>query len=212
MIQKENIEDIYPLSPVQSGMLYHALLDSDSQTYFEQSVYRVHGHIHIQAFEDAWNDLIRRHASLRTAFVSQKTSQPLQIVLREFVLRVAFTDLCASSVTEQQAFLDTWKDQDRRMGFDLSGGGLLRVALFRLKDEVYEVVWSFHHIILDGWSAALLIAELFRLYGEIIDGANVQAEAGAPAYSTYIRWLKAQNVADAKAYCLRKRFSPVLTS
>jgi amino acid adenylation domain-containing protein/non-ribosomal peptide synthase protein (TIGR01720 family) len=186
---KANVENIYPLTPMQEGMLFHALKEPRSTAYFEQLSWHVRGVIDVPLLERCWNALIRHHAVLRTAYAHQNTDRPLQIVLRERPLTIDVHDLRG---TDPAAAVKAFKAAERARGFALESEPLLRVAVLTLGDDEHEIVWSHHHIILDGWSVGLLLAELLELYRTGLRGEHYALEAVTP-FSKYVKWLEARD-------------------
>ncbi len=190
-VDKRNVKNIYPLSPMQEGMLFHALMDRDraSSAYFEQWSLRLSGQVDAGAFEAAWNELFRRHDILRTVFAYKNTDRPLQVVLRERPIDFAFEDLRGMPAPDRQERIDALLRDDRERGFDLSRDGLMRVYLLQTGDASYHVIWSHHHIIMDGWSLGLIQRELLDIYRSIREGRHPSL-APVPPYGSYIKWLE----------------------
>ncbi len=165
-LARDAVERVYRLTPLQVGMLYHELETPGASPYHRQVRFDIEGEIDAAACETAWNGLLARHAMLRSVFDWERTAQPLQIVLKQ--QRVAFEarDADAAAVAD-------WCAADVARGFDLRRDALIRVALFRLGPARFELVWSHPHILLDGWSGAVLIEEFTALYAA--------ARRGAPA-------------------------------
>jgi len=114
---KELVEDIYPLSPMQQGMLFHSLQRQESDVYFRQISYTVHGSLNLEAFQRSWERLLERHSVLRTAFVWKNVERMLQVVLREAPLPLEYEDcrhLPSAAVRER---LETYLTEDRQRGF-----------------------------------------------------------------------------------------------
>ena len=193
---KGNVENIYPLTPIQQGMLFHSLLEPRSNAYFEQLSWRVRGPLHVAEFEDSWNVLIQRHGVLRTLIAHEGADQPLQVVLKKRPIAVSHVDLRGTDV---ERGVQQYRDTDRSLPFVLSTDLLLRVAVLRLADEVYEVVWSHHHIVLDGWSVGLLLGELLDVYASRLAGVR-PVDRAVPAFSSYVTWLGARDEAQAERY------------
>ncbi|WP_313918244.1 amino acid adenylation domain-containing protein [Tahibacter sp.] len=165
-LTRDAVERVYRLTPLQAGMLYHELETPGASPYHRQVRFEIEGEIDAAACEAAWNGLLARHAMLRSVFDWERTAQPLQIVLRQ--QRVAFEARDADA-----AAVDQWCAADVTRGFDLRRDALIRIALFRLGPARFELVWSHPHILLDGWSGAVLIEEFIALYAA--------ARSGAPA-------------------------------
>jgi non-ribosomal peptide synthase protein (TIGR01720 family) len=148
------VEDVYPLTPVQEGLAFHALYDPSSEVYFEQSCWALRGALDPGAFRGAWEWLHERHAALRTAFVT--TAGGVRQVVRRTVdgtVELPFEehDWRTADPADQDSRLRRFLTEDRRQGFDLATPPLWRVCLIRLGQASYRFVWSTHHILLDGW-------------------------------------------------------------
>ncbi len=188
MIDRRNIANLYQLSSLQEGMLYHALREPESRAYFEQIDFEIAEALDIDAYRQAWQDLVNRHDILRTVFAVRKLPQPLQIVLRNAPLEITQQDLHALPENEAQTLIARYREDDLARGFDLTEAVPMRLALFALCGERYRVVWSFHHILLDGWSLAILQSDLDALYAARLSGRSAALPPPAP-YSAYIKWL-----------------------
>ncbi|MER5882182.1 condensation domain-containing protein, partial [Streptomyces sp. NPDC001910] len=185
-----NVEDVYGLSPLQFGMLYHSLEDtSDTRPYMVQMTEEVEGPFDDALFGQAWQQLVDRHSILRSAFVWEGVSEPVQVVQRQAPVPFAVRDL--RGLPDQEQRLDVFLAEDWERGFDLSRAPLVRVTVLRTDEERRYVVWSFHHILLDGWSVQILQKELFALYRGLLDGTPAALPPTAP-YRRYIEWLNAQ--------------------
>jgi amino acid adenylation domain-containing protein len=195
----KNIEAIYPLSPTQQGILFHTLYAPLSRAYFSQISCTFNDDLNIEAFERAWQQTMNRHAILRTAFVWEELNEPLQVVGRNVKLRVAQSDWRELSVEQQQEQLRTHLQEDRVLGFQLSKAPLMRLSIVRMGERAYQFIWSFHHLLLDGWSQSLIIKEVFALYEMYAQGKEIELDEPRP-YRDYINWLRRQDAGKAEAY------------
>jgi amino acid adenylation domain-containing protein/non-ribosomal peptide synthase protein (TIGR01720 family) len=198
-VERSNLQDVYPLSPLQLGMLYHNLLDQESSAYFMQIAFQVTGVLDVARFEQAWNALVSRHDALRTAFVHRGAERPLQLVLRERRIPFLSENLSNLAAEQQRARIDSLRDADINQGFDLSKDQLMRVAVFQLGPEAFEVVWSSHHILFDGWCLADLTAELVTRYQALATQTKSEWPTPAP-YSSYIKWLEGIDQEQSKQF------------
>ncbi|MCC5615453.1 amino acid adenylation domain-containing protein [Nostoc sp. CHAB 5836] len=197
--KNKDIESIYPLSPTQEGILFHALYEPESTIYFEQFQLTIHGNLDPGIFERAWQLLVERHSALRTLFVWKNRKQSVQVVRKEVSLPWSNLDWRMFSKQEQETRLNSFLDSDRKQGFELDKAPLMRFALIWVADEIYEFVWSFHHLLLDGWSWPIIFKELFALYESIKNGQQLYLAPSRP-YRDYINWLQQQDLARAKAF------------
>ena len=194
-----NVEDFYPLTPMQEGMLFHSLYAPESEVYFEQLHGTLTGELDQQAFRRMFQEVVDRHPALRTAFVWEGLDQPVQVV--HATARIPWQDLDwrGQSTEEQRQNLQDFLHRDRGRGFDFARPPLMRMALCRLEDEVHELVWSFHHILLDGWSLATVLKEALALYEAYRLGRELRLERSRP-FRDYIVWLKRQDLSAAESY------------
>lgn len=202
-MSKENIESIYPLSPMQEGMLFHSLTDKDSTAYFEQYQCTYEGDFDVAAYQQAWARVTERHPILRTLVMWKRKDKSLQVVRKQVELEWDVQDWRALPPDQIQQKLAAFLLADRARGFDLTKAPLMRFALFRLADKAYRFVWSFHHLLLDGWSGALLSNEVFAFYQAARDQSALQLKRARP-YQDYIAWLQKQDLTKAQAFW-RKR-------
>jgi non-ribosomal peptide synthetase component F len=201
-IDKKNIEAIFALSPQQKGMLFDSLYASGSGIHVEQKVSILRGISEVSALELAWQRVSDRHSILRTAFAWQTQEEPLQVVLRQVKLPITKQDWRRYGPAEQQSRLKSYLDEDRRRGFDVSRAPLIRLALFRTKEEEYYLLRTHHHVILDGWSGPILESEVLRFYEAFQQGHDLHLGQVRP-YRDYIAWLKQQDLAKAESFWRR---------
>ncbi|BAZ23333.1 amino acid adenylation domain protein [Kalymmatonema gypsitolerans NIES-4073] len=205
-IQNQNktkdIEAIYPLSPMQQGMLFHTLYQPESRIYFEQFRFTLHGDLNKSAFEQAWQQVVQRHSALRTLFVWKNRKQPVQVVRKQVNLPWINRDLRLLSTEEQQTEIISFLNTDKEQSFELDKAPLMRFVLFRLADETYHFVWSFHHILLDGWSWPILFKEIFAFYDSITNNQHLYLAPSRP-YRDYINWLQQQDKSFAEGFWRR---------
>ena len=189
---RSGLQDIYPLSPLQEGMLFQHMLDKQSSAYFVQISYGIDGDLDPALFEECWNRLIARHDILRTVFKDKAADRPLQLVARRGRIDFNYADLSALPAAQQAERLAQFKTQDRQQGFDPTAGVPLRISLFKKTSESFAVVWSLHHLLSDGWCAGILMSEFFETYAAMRQG-RAPALAPAAPYVDYIRWLERQD-------------------
>ncbi|WP_317847587.1 non-ribosomal peptide synthetase [Pseudomonas sp. HTZ2] len=184
------VEDAYPLSPMQQGMLFHALQDSDDGLYVNQIEVGVVG-VDPQRMLAAWEAVARRHAILRTAFLWEGEQEPLQVVLRE--VPPLLTVLDWRNRADARQTVRVLADAEREQGFALGSAPLLRVLLVRIDEQRYRLIWTYHHILMDGWSVSRLIGDVLRHY-------SGQALSPVAEYRHYIGWLQRQDPLTSEAF------------
>ncbi|GMX65464.1 hypothetical protein Elgi_47340 [Paenibacillus elgii] len=193
------IESVYPLTPMQQGILYHRLLDPESETHLGQTAFTVRGSLDIRAFKQSLDAIVQRHDALRTNFYNGWDGQPLQVVLRSKPADFVYEDVRRLGESEQEAHIETLAKADKARGFELSEESLLRVSILRTGDETYRLLWCFHQIIIDGRDMARMIEEVFAAYSAYRKQARPELGAATP-YRRYIEWLEGQDLAAASAY------------
>ncbi len=199
---KHDVEDIYRLTPVQQGMLFETLYARVTGAYFDQFVLRFEAGLDIGLLEQAWRRIAARHPVLRTAFFWEEVEEPVQLVRQQAELpfeRLDWRDLDSAAREEKlRAFLG----EDRARGFALDQAPLMRLAAIRWSGTGWRVVWSYHHLILDGWSAALVLREVAAAYEALARGAEPALETRRP-FRDYVAWLRQQDLGAAEA-CWRQ--------
>ncbi|MGG4217920.1 non-ribosomal peptide synthase/polyketide synthase [Paenibacillus jamilae] len=193
------LENLYPMTPMQKGMLFHNMLDSQSSAYVEQSTFELKGSLDLTAFAASLDLLVQRHSALRTNFRSDLQDEPLQVVHRNRRGELYVEDLREKDQTEQERYIAEFARRDQQRGFDLATDALMRVSILRTADDSYHFVWSFHHIIMDGWCLSLVTNEVFGGYAALREGKYPQLPVVTP-YSRYIEWLEGQNRQEAAEY------------
>src|SRR5436853_7190252 len=127
MKRNSNVEEIYPLSPMQQGMLFHALLHPEAGVYFEQISFSLHGELDVAAFQQAWQNVVDRHPVLRTAFVWKRRKEPFQVVFNRVQPGWRYADWQDCGASENRARLEAFLHEDRASGFDLARPPRLRL-------------------------------------------------------------------------------------
>jgi amino acid adenylation domain-containing protein/non-ribosomal peptide synthase protein (TIGR01720 family) len=186
------VEDVYPLTPMQEGMLFHTLLDS-SNNYVEQLSWRI-TRLNVYAFQQAWDALIARQPVLRSAIVLQE-GQHLQSVHRDARPQWDLIDLRGFSLEEKRRRIEDILRADRAREFELELAPLLRLSLLRTAEDEHIFIFSHHHILFDGWSLPLLLDELLVLYKAAFDGVSTELPLVEP-FRNYLDWLARQNPAE----------------
>lgn len=198
----KNIEQFYPLSPVQEGMLFHNLYAPSAGDYVCQMHFLLDEQLDVTAFERAWQSVVDRHAVLRTFIVWEGVKKPIQVVQREVKVPLEQQDWRGLEKLDQQEQLKTLLLDDRARAFDLNRAPLMRLVLIRLADHSYYFIWTHHHLLLDGWSLPLIFRELFETYEAFRQGRELNLTTPRP-FREYIAWLQQQDMAKAEMYWRR---------
>ena len=192
------LEGIHPLSPLQQGMLFHSLLEEETRPYLNQLVGTLEG-ADPAALRAAWERVVAGHAVLRSAFVYRRREEPLQAVHRRVALPWEERDLRHLSPEAQRDAVARFLREDRARGLELSRAPLMRFTLFRTSEDRWEYVWTHHHLLLDGWSVALVLADLAAAYRALRRGEEPRLPPRRP-YADFIAWLGRQEAGAAQAY------------
>ncbi len=195
----KNVQDIYPLSPLQKGLLFHALFDSRAGAYVERVSWSMRGEFDVDVFRSAWENVVRNQPILRTAFLSEGLDEPLQVVRQHVELPWELFDWRGLDAAEQSARFDALLDEERRRGFTPSEAPLMRLKLVCLAPGHYRFLWSYHHLLLDGWSIPLVLREVAEGY-ETLRRGYPPPRAGSRPYRDYIAWLQRQDMRRAETY------------
>ncbi|MFO0762662.1 MAG: amino acid adenylation domain-containing protein [Byssovorax sp.] len=201
-MSRKNVENIYPLSPMQEGMLFHTALAEGDGVYVTQLDWAVRGSFDAAAFERALQKVVDRHSILRSLFAWERLERPMQVVRKRVKIGVETIDLRVLPPEEQVREIRRFAAEDRKKGFDLTRPPLLRVTLFRLGEEHHRCFLSVHHILFDGWSIPILIRELFSLYDAYAAGRELELPPTTP-YGDFIAWLEKQDPARAETFFRR---------
>ena len=194
----KNIEAVYPLSPMQHGMLFHSYARSSSE-YFRRISFVLEGALDINAFRSSWEKVVSQHPALRTGFVWEGVKEPVQVVQRQVAVPWRELDWRQQSPAEQRDMLQRFLREDEEKAFDLTSPPLTRFTLIRTSENCHRFVWSLHHIVLDGWSMPLLLQEAFVRYEAALSTEIPVLEAPRP-YRDYIVWLRQQDAKQAESY------------
>src|ERR1700687_370293 len=196
------VEDIYTLSAGQEGMLlYPPLSGYGSEVYFDQYSPPLEGNLALAPFRAAWRLVVGRHAALRTLFVWERREQPLQVVRREVELPWQDLDGSDLPLAEREERCAALRRADHAQGFDLRQAPLLRVAVVRWSPRVYKLLWSFSHLVLDGWSITVVLSEVLTAYVALVRGEAPRLAPARP-FRAFIDWLQHQDVARAESFWL----------
>ncbi|EIU1412808.1 non-ribosomal peptide synthase/polyketide synthase [Pseudomonas aeruginosa] len=192
----ERLEHLYSLSPMQQGMLFLGLNSPDAELYINQLSIAVDG-LDPQRLQRAWSAVAQRHEVLRSGFLWLDQEEPLQFVLADPGLPFEVLDWRGRAISDEALELEQVAQQERRKGFDLGQPPLQRVRLLRLGEDRYQLIWTYHHILIDGWSTSQLFGEILELYS----GGSLPP---AVPYRHYIAWLRARDGKASEAFWRRQ--------
>ncbi|MDY7092224.1 MAG: amino acid adenylation domain-containing protein [Acidobacteriota bacterium] len=198
----EDIADLYELSPMQQGMLFHSLQLAERGVYLLQLVASLEGPLDPGAFAAAWRRVLAAHGVLRTTFHWRELDKPLQVVHHEAPLELHTEDWQELDEAAFQERLATFLAEDRRRGFDLTELPLMRLTLIRRGPAEHQLVWTLHHLLLDGWCLSLVLEDFVRAYGAALAGAEAELPSRRP-FGDYIEWLQQREPEADEAFWRR---------
>ncbi|BDC57404.1 surfactin synthase subunit 3 [Bacillus altitudinis] len=190
--KRDQVQDMYYLSPMQEGMLFHTLHHQEKGFYVEQMDMNVKGTLRSDLLEKSMNIIVERYDIFRTVFLHEKVKRPVQVVLKNRPFQLDVVDIQDLSESEQLERIDRFKQKDQLRGFDLSKDLLMRASVFQTGPSSYRWIWSYHHILLDGWCFGLVVQELFAIYHALLHDIPYRLEPVKP-YKEYIQWLEKQD-------------------
>jgi non-ribosomal peptide synthase protein (TIGR01720 family) len=193
------VEDIYPMSPLQQGMLFHSLYEPQATIYFTTLTWYMNGVLDADAYERAWQHVVNRHTIFRSAFMGQDLETPVQVVLRRARLPLERYDWRGMEPSEQEARFLSLQQIDRELGFDFAKPPLMRLFLVRTGETRHRVMWSSHHVLFDGWSLPIILNEVWVSYDAFLRQEEPRLGPARP-YRDYIAWLQQQDKTKAEAY------------
>ncbi|MGG0066321.1 plipastatin non-ribosomal peptide synthetase PpsC [Bacillus subtilis] len=199
MPQQPEIQDIYPLSFMQEGMLFHSLYDEQSRAYFEQASFTIHGQLDLERFQKSMDAVFDRYDIFRTAFIYKNVAKPRQVVLKQRHCHVHFEDISHLNEKDKEHCTEAFKEQDKSKGFDLQTDVLMRISILKWVPDHYVCIWSHHHILMDGWCLGIVIKDFLHIYQALGKGQFPDLPPVQP-YGTYIKWLMQQDREEAAEY------------
>ncbi|WP_408597965.1 non-ribosomal peptide synthetase [Pseudomonas sp. PLMAX] len=191
------IEDVYPLTPMQEGMLLHTLLEPGTGLYYMQDRYRINSELDPQRFAQAWQAVIARHEALRASFCWNVGEDMLQVIHKPGSTPIEYLDWSDIVDAEQEPKLQALLKSEREAGFDLLNQAPFHLRLIRVGAARYWFMMSNHHILIDAWCRSLLMNDFFEIYTALGEGREAQL-AVPPRYRDYIAWLQHQSLAEAR--------------
>jgi microcystin synthetase protein McyB len=202
-------EQAESLTPMQQGILFQALCAPEQGPYILQARGTLHGSVELGRFEQAWQHVLARHDTLRTSFNLEEPTATAQVLPGHARMPLELHDWRAATPTEQATQMRQLLAHECRRGFALAEAPLMQLALVRVADERYRLIWSCHRLLLDRWSLCLLIDEFVATYQAL---ARQQPMPPTPARPEYVAWLRQQDTSAASAFweqTLRGASAPV---
>ncbi|CAN2981489.1 MULTISPECIES: non-ribosomal peptide synthetase [Pseudomonas] len=193
------IEDVYPLTPMQEGLLLHTLLEPGTGLYYMQDRYRINSALDPERFAQAWQAVIARHEALRASFCWNVGENMLQVIHKPGSTPIEYLDWSADPQDEQEPRLQALLKAEREAGFDLLNQAPFHLRLIRVGEARYWFMMSNHHILIDAWCRSLLMNDFFDIYTALGEGRDAQL-ATPSRYRDYIAWLQRQDLNEARQW------------
>jgi amino acid adenylation domain-containing protein/non-ribosomal peptide synthase protein (TIGR01720 family) len=198
---RRDVADLFHLSPMQQGMLFHILYAPHTDVYLGQFSCVLEGDLDAGALGIAWQQTLNRHEVLRASFIWENLDEPLQVIHESVSVPLEQHDW--RGLADERERWEAFLIHERQLGFDLSTPPLMRLALVRLGDDSYGFVWTHHHLLVDGWSGALVLREVFDAYEALKRGEQLRAERPR-LFRDYIAWLDRQDLSKAEVFWREK--------
>ncbi|MFD4790954.1 amino acid adenylation domain-containing protein, partial [Streptomyces sp. NPDC058459] len=194
------LTDVLPLSPLQEGLFFHAGYDATgADAYTGQIVLTLDGSLDADALRQVCQALPARHDALRAAFTDRGLDRPVQVVADGVEVPWTSVDLTAHPAEERDAVWERLLAEDRTRRFDLEQPPLVRFTLVRAGESRHRLVMTNHHILMDGWSSAVLLRELLSGYADATGAGPRSGGAAAVPYRDHLAWLAGQDRQAATA-------------
>ncbi len=193
------VVDSYPLSSMQQGMLFHDIASGGSAGYVQHAICDLREPLDVRRLEEAWRLVIDRHAVLRTRFHIEGIDEPLQHVLRDVDIRWVHEDWRATHPDRIEPRFQARLEADVQHGFDAKSAPLMRLAMFRLADEHWRLLCTYHHALLDGRGIRLVLREVFDIYDALCAGREPELAPPVP-FRSFVDWLSTQDEVAARRY------------
>ena len=188
-MKKENVEDIVALLPMQQGFLWHSLqVDAASSALQLRCTFR--GNICLDLLKRAWGEVVQKHQSLRSSIHWESVKHPIQVIHKQVPNDIALID--ARSSPDTHGDLTELLEKDRAQAIDLTRAPAYRIVLFQTQEDTCEVIWTLSHVLLDGWSCAVVIGDWVKIYSNLLRGTEAAAAPG-PLLREYARWIESQD-------------------
>ena len=197
-MSSKKIQAIYPLSFMQQSLLLHSLKESVDQGFIQVKCILV-GNIDLELLKKAWRDQLNHHPFLKSSIHWENLEKPVQVVKHEVDLPLEVMDWQDLKPNVQQKRLADFLNLDKMKGLELSKSPVFRILIIRLTPSKHIMIWSCHHILLDGWSSALIIKDVFTSYDYLCKGQDYKPAQNHP-YDKYLNWLKSVDETQLSNY------------
>lgn len=197
-MQKSNIAEIHQLSHVQKALLINYLKEEEDQGLIQVRSL-LEGDLNGQLYQKAWKTVIENHKALKTSIYWKNISKPIQIVSKNVELSWDEQDLSHMTKSEQEGHLKAYMDYDRKKGIRLDDSPNWRFALLRLDINHHLLIWTCHHILIDGWSSSIAINQSLNYYDSYFKDEKILFSE-VPSFFDYLNWVKKKNITRNKEF------------
>ncbi|MGM9977178.1 MAG: condensation domain-containing protein, partial [Clostridium sp.] len=205
-VGEENLESICSLTLMQEGMLYHKILDEDSTSYFIQQILSFNDTIEIDNISKSIKLLCYKYDVFRTSILYKNLSTPRQVVLKHKETEFSIIDI--SKYNNKEEKFEQIANDDINRGFDLEEDSLMRITIVKYSECKYKMLWSFHHIIVDGWCISLVLQDFIKNYTKLKDGENIakikeeieKDISNVAKYTDYVKYIENVDKEESKSY------------
>jgi len=197
-VAKKDIEGIFPIRFMQKALLYHHLMEGVDQGMIQVQA-TLKGKLNHFYFQEAWKLIFDRHATLRATIHWEKLEKPVQVIRREVSFPWELLDWQHLSKSDQKDQLEALLKEDQAHKFNLSKAPTNRLVLIQLDADTHQLLWTSHHILLDGWSAGIVLQDVFTAYEQLSKQKSIDFPA-IPKYQSYLHWLKSQSLDQAEIF------------
>ena len=194
----QDIEGLFPLNIMQQGILFHSLTSKYDQGFLNIQC-TIDGNLDTTIFGKAWDLVARRHSILRTSVHWKNLQTPIQLVKQKIALDLEVLDWSILSETQQQNELNNIKQINRDKGVDFEQNPISKVLLIKTRKDSHYLIWSCHHLLLDGWSSSIVLKDLFTLYDALLNHTEALLPT-IPNQKSYLNWLNSIDVDSAKTF------------
>lgn len=188
-MKKENVEDIVALLPMQQSFLWHSL-QVDAASSVLQLRCTLRGNISMDHLERAWGEVVQKHQSLRSSIHWESVKHPIQVIHKQVPNDISLID--ARSSSDGHGDLAEFLEKDRVQKIDLTRAPACRIVLFQTREDSCEVIWTLSHVLLDGWSCAVVIGDWVKIYSDLLREKEAEATPG-PLLRQYAQWIESQD-------------------
>ncbi|MCK4258179.1 MAG: amino acid adenylation domain-containing protein [Halanaerobiales bacterium] len=193
-----NESRIYPLTPMQEGMYFFYNFEEESKSYYQQLSFYMEGEVRIELLKEAWQEVINHYDIFRTSFLWENLKNPVQIVAKYKEAEINFIEVIDSDLAELES-INQYKEADLAKGFDFTQGKLNRLSIVNLSKDRYWLCWSFHHILLDGWSLPRIMGRFMTIYNCLLTGMQLPAKP-ITQFAAYLEWWQRQDMNKARKF------------